>query len=421
MKNSFNYSRYLVIVYCMSVAFIDGDSIKIINKGRVKILADTEVNMRFDYINDGTYINDGVMHIHKNLINNGTIKFTDGETKAMVKFEGGDQQSIEGLGTSEYYNIQFNKTSGSISLKKEINIFGEIDFTKGIIQESSGGLVIFKNDATVIEVSDASFVDGKVRKIGNQDFTFPIGDEKGGKFIYRMAEISALNNATDVFEAEYFWQNSNSTHLHSSKEGNIKFINDVEYWRIDGPSEKSDVEVTLSWNSETTPQNIIEAADEGKLGIVRWNQNSKKWINEEGEVGVESNTITTTPRGFGIFTLAIIDKEFDKNGDRKNKTIPVSTAFTPNGDNFNDEFVIENLEILFPHFELVIVNRYGNTMYRYKHNGDPNKTPIWWNGSYNGKMNLVGGDRAPTGTYFYSIYFNAVKIKNQIGWIYLLR
>ena len=416
MKNRFNHSKYLVIVYCISVSFIEGDSIKIINKGTVKVDPDTEVSMRFDYINNGTYINDGVMHIYKNLTNNNTIKFTDGETEAMVKFKGNDRQSIKGLGTSEYYNMQFNNASGSILLEKKINIFGEIDFTKGIIQEFSEGLIIFENNATVTNVSDASFVDGKVRKIGNQDFTFPIGDEKNGKFIYRMAKIDAPKKATDSFDAEYFWKNLDSIqHPHSSKEGNIKFINKAEYWEIDRISGKSDVKITLSWNSETTPQNIIEAAVEGKLGIVRWD--GSKWVNEEVKVNTKAKTITTTPRGFGIFTLAIIDK----NSDRKNKTIPVSKAFTPNGDGINDLFVIKNIEILHPDFELIIVNRYGNTLYRYKHNGDPNKTPIWWDGSYNGNINLVGGDKAPTGTYFYSIYFNAVNIKNQIGWVYLRR
>ena len=144
MKNNFNYSRYLVIVYCMSVAFIEGDSIKIINNGRVKILDKTEVDMRLDYINNGTYINDGVMRIHKNLTNNGTITFTTGETTGKTQFLGSDQQSIDGSGTSKYYNIQFNITSEGISLKKEINIFGGIDFTDGIVHVEDKGLSFLK-------------------------------------------------------------------------------------------------------------------------------------------------------------------------------------------------------------------------------------------------------------------------------------
>ena len=591
MKNRFNHSKYLVITYCISVAFTVGD--EIINTGTVKVSAKTEVSMHSNYTNKGTYTNEGVTHIRKNLINNGTYT-NDGvtyiyenltnngtinysptrtaDTVAITQFVGAAyQQTIKGSGTSEYYNIQFNKTSGSISLKKEINIFGEIDFTKGIIQESSGGLVIFKSNATVTNVSDSSFVDGKVRKIGKQSFVFPIGDEKGRKFIYRMAKISAPKISapekdTDVFEAEYFWQNSNSTYPHNSKERNIGIgvINKAEYWKIDRISGKSDVEVTLSWNSKTTHPDIIKAvAAEGKLGIVRWNQNSKKWINEEGKADLKAKTITTTPKGFGIFTLAIINADIDididgdgdgvtdaqenldgtnpkdscdflagndaisqsieflngdcdsdnvpnkkeanppdtdndgipdyldpdddgdgintidedtngdgdptnddtdNNGipnyldpdddgdgintidedtngdgdptnddanrdgipdylenDYSNKTIPVSEAFTPNGDGVNDLFVIKNIEILYPDFELIIVNRYGNTLYHYKHNGDSNKIPIWWGGAYIGNINLVGGDKAPTGTYFYTIRFNNTNIKNQTGWVYLQR
>ena len=612
MKNNFNYSRYLVIVYCMSVAFIEGDSI--INKGTVKILADTEVNMHFDYINDGTYTNDGVMHIHKNLINNdtytndgvmriyknlinnGTIKFTDGKTTGITQFLGTDQQSIDGSGTSEYYNIQFNKTSGSISLTKKINIFGEIYFTNGIVQvDDKEGLVIFQDNAICKRVLDSSFVDGKVRKIGNQEFTFPIGDEKDGNYIYRMAKISALNNADDnTFDAEYFWENSDSIHLHNSKKSYIEFIDNVEYWKIDRIYGNSNVKVTLSWNEATTPQNIIEAADEGKLGIVRWN--GSEWINEGGVVDTKTPTITTTPKDYGIFTLGIIDSTLDTDGDGvadlqedlddtgledfcdfftasvtqprkpeflngdcdndgvKNRDegptegehpldtdgdgipnyldpdddgdgidtidedidgdkdptnddtdgdgisnyldpdddgdsiytidedidgdkdptnddadgdgianyldpdddgdgidtidedidgdkdpinddtdgdgIPdyldsdniffVSNAFTPNGDKINDLFEIEDIVDLFPNFKMEIVNRYGNIVYSYKHNGDPKKTPIWWDGTSNGKLNLIG-NKLPTGTYYYIIYFNSKNIRDQTGWVYLKR
>ena len=129
-----------------------------------------------------------------------------------------------------------------------------------------------------------------------------------------MAEISAPNDVDYIFDAEYFWQNSDSIHLHISREGNIEFIDDAEYWKIDRIHGESYVEVTLSCN-EATPKNIIEAADEDKLGIVRWDQNSNNWINEGGVVDPETLTITTTPKDYGIFTLAIIDKDADRKNN----------------------------------------------------------------------------------------------------------
>ncbi|PQJ22776.1 hypothetical protein BSU00_00165 [Tenacibaculum sp. SG-28] len=92
--------------------------------------------------------------------------------------------------------------------------------------------------------------------------------------------------------------------------------------------------------------------------------------------------------------------------------------FTPNGDNINDTFVIQNLQIVYPNFKIVIVNRWGNKVYEYQHNGNPNKEPLWWNGISQGRMN-TGDGIMPDGSYFYSIEFNNGDRKPITGWVYL--
>ena len=99
-------------------------------------------------------------------------------------------------------------------------------------------------------------------------------------------------------------------------------------------------------------------------------------------------------------------------------TIP--EGFTPNGDGINDVFEIEHLQVLYPNFSMEIVNRYGNKVFEYKHNGNPYQTPQWWNGYSTGRWNFTN-DPLPTGTYFYTIYFNNDERKPQTGWIYLRR
>ena len=132
-----------------------------------------------------------------------------------------------------------------------------------------------------------------------------------------------------------------------------------------------------------------------------------------------------------IYEIEITATDSDGNNDTESwsvevinlidSKIKITQVFTPNGDGSNDKFVIKNPEILQLDFEMIIVNRYGNIVYRYKHNGDSSKSPIWWDGSYNGNMNLVGGDTAPEGVYFYSIYFNNENILNKTGWVHLRR
>ena len=67
--------------------------------------------------------------------------------------------------------------------------------------------------------------------------------------------------------------------------------------------------------------------------------------------------------------------------------IKIHTAFSPNGDGINDFFNIENIEN-FPQSDLIIVNRWGNTVFKdlaYDNS---------WDGSYRNQM-------LPDGTYFY--------------------
>ncbi|MCF6182500.1 Ig-like domain-containing protein [Lutibacter sp.] len=105
-------------------------------------------------------------------------------------------------------------------------------------------------------------------------------------------------------------------------------------------------------------------------------------------------------------------------------TVPVAMVtfpeeFTPNGDGINDLFEIRYLQVIYPNFSMEIVNRYGNIVYKYKHDGNPNSIPLWWNGFSDGRWNFSNKE-LPVGTYFYTIYFNNNnKRKPQTGWIYL--
>ncbi|MBL4745879.1 MAG: DUF11 domain-containing protein, partial [Flavobacteriaceae bacterium] len=100
-------------------------------------------------------------------------------------------------------------------------------------------------------------------------------------------------------------------------------------------------------------------------------------------------------------------------------TIP--EGFSPNGDGDNDEFVIDHLEALYPNFSLEIVNRWGNIVYKYTHNGNPSVSPQWWDGYSDGRMTIKDSQKVPTGTYFYTLYFNVDGKEPYTNWIYLRR
>jgi len=78
-------------------------------------------------------------------------------------------------------------------------------------------------------------------------------------------------------------------------------------------------------------------------------------------------------------------------------------AFTPNGDDYNDTWMIDNLEV-YPDLELQVFNKWGNLVYKRTGLYEP------WDGK-------ISGSTAPSDTYYYIMYLNNTdndKIKGSI-------
>lgn len=81
-------------------------------------------------------------------------------------------------------------------------------------------------------------------------------------------------------------------------------------------------------------------------------------------------------------------------------------AFSPNGDGYNDEWFIENIQ-LYPKSVVQIYNRWGQLLYEKK------GIDGYWDGTYN-------GDPVPTGVYIYMIILNNDE-ETRTGTITLIR
>ncbi len=103
------------------------------------------------------------------------------------------------------------------------------------------------------------------------------------------------------------------------------------------------------------------------------------------------------------------------------KDIETPNAFSPNDDGHNDSFVIKGLGEKYPNFSMEIFNRWGNMVYTYTHNGNPDQRPSWWDGKSSGRLTFDSGKSLPTGTYFYIIRFNDHKKSPFQGWVYLIK
>lgn len=124
-------------------------------------------------------------------------------------------------------------------------------------------------------------------------------------------------------------------------------------------------------------------------------------INDRLNEETETVLLSVTPLANGANTTAT---GFIKDDDFPN-------LFSPNGDGKSDTFKISGIED-FPNFKLLIVDRWGNEVYNYSNNGNPN--PVWWDGKRNGKP-------VPVGVYYFTIDFNDGITKPKTNFIQLIR
>ena len=73
----------------------------------------------------------------------------------------------------------------------------------------------------------------------------------------------------------------------------------------------------------------------------------------------------------------------------------IPEAFSPNGDGINDKFEIKGLA-KYEAVEMVIFNRWGNTVYQSENYGEGAGKDGFWDGTAKS-----GGGPVPNGTYFY--------------------
>lgn len=223
-----------------------------------------------------------------NWTNSGT--FTQGTST--VTLNGTAAQSIGGSSSTTFNNLVINKASGDVTLNITTNIAGAGTFTAGIVNSSSSSLLIFNDNATTSGAnnnSPASYVNGPVRKVGNDVFTFPVGKTGAG---YRLCGISAPSVATDAFTCEFM--RASATALGGVTASGLDHVSNCEYWKLDRTAGTSSVNVTLSWSGLSNCNAAVYVNDLSSLTVAHFNGAS--WDahgNSGGTTGnVSSGTVT---------------------------------------------------------------------------------------------------------------------------------
>ncbi|MBX2896414.1 MAG: hypothetical protein KF763_13275 [Cyclobacteriaceae bacterium] len=237
-----------------------------------------------------------ISNFYNNITVDGPAAITFGANNGTLVMSGGAIQSVikSGAASPVFRRFTINKTGGLAVLGTDVTISTNGTFTNGVLFTSASNYLNFANGATVTGGSNASHVDGPVRKTGTNAFSFPTGD--GG--FYRPISISAPSNAAHFFTAEYF-KASQAFGGPTTYPTGIVTVSSCEYWMLDrNPAVGgSNVSVTLSWNTpDCTGPYITNPAN---LRVVRWNGSA--WVNH-GNGGTTGNATNGTVISAGVIT-----------------------------------------------------------------------------------------------------------------------
>lgn len=230
---------------------------------------------------------------------------------------------------------------------------------------------------------------------------------------YSDASLTTQLDATDalVDAEDYFATQTGASGCPSSTSVQVNVtINDTPTPTL------MDVTMTYCINDDPTISDLTSNITEydSSLNNVIWYDTSTG-----GSVISSGDFLTNNTTYYGVLIDAVTGCEssirLDVTPDLTDcGKLVIPDGFSPNGDGTNDTFEVDNLDILYPNFQMEIYNRYGNLVYR------GNAQSPRFNGRSNQSGTLGSGD-LPVGMYYYIFNYNDGQNKPVQGNLYLSR
>lgn len=234
--------------------------------------------------------------VAKMVFNGGTLD-TDGEDlriNTLLVLAGGTFTNSDNNSSDIRFDDLTINFSGSISLPSDIRLRADesVLFISGIVNVADR--IEFADDATASGASNNSHIVGEVRKIGNDAFTFPIGDGS----IYAPISISSFSNnsSSQNYTAEYF----SSAYSDLSTNNTLDHVSQTEYWNLQRTGGTYQINVTLSYENPRSGQ----INNTSTLRVA--NYSGGDWVNvgQSTSGNNTSGTVATTTRiSGGILTI----------------------------------------------------------------------------------------------------------------------
>jgi hypothetical protein len=261
------------------------------NSGNLQIHPGGAISGFGDFTNasTGVLINNGALHLKATVTNDQSAMAAGTGT---LHLNGSSAQSMNGLQPFRTFDLVSNNNAG-ITLSNNLHVSGAHTFTAGLIATSATpNYLIYEAGSSYSGSSDAAHVNGWVKKIGNTNFVFPVGNTS----YLRAIELNSLSGSSE-FNVRHLPSTPNATSLQLP----IKDLDGVEYWSVNRVSGGS-ASVAMNWDNSKVPFPNWFLAD-----IVAASWNGSAWTDvggtPTGNVTTTGNLTSNSVSSFTRFTF----------------------------------------------------------------------------------------------------------------------
>lgn len=266
------------------------------NTGNLHIHTGTTVSGMGDFNNSatGSFVNNGSLYIHGNLVNSQASMLPGSGT---LYLNGSSTQTISGTQPFHTFNLITNNASG-ITLSNNLHVNGAHTFTAGIITTSATpNYLVYEAGSSYSGDGDGAHVNGWVKKLGNTDFAFPVGNGT----VIRKAAIESLSGSLE-FNARY--QAPNPTYL--SVLMPLVVSDRYEFWNINRVSASGSALVHLNWDNSKVvfPPYVLSAIRVANYAGGLW---TDRGGSATGDINTIGDVTSNSTSAFGNFTFASLE------------------------------------------------------------------------------------------------------------------
>lgn len=203
--------------------------------------------------------------------------------------------TLNNTGTTALRALTLAGMDKVLILGAPLTLSGSLVLDSGLVHTTAAALLTLADQATATAGNAASYVDGPLRKQGQQAFVFPLG--QNGQ--WARLGISAPTDPATAFTAEYVA----AAYTPLVAAAPLSEVSQVEHWTLDGAGTADAVSVRLFWENA-----FRSGIDDFSADLQVANFNGSTWVTAgNGGLGgglsagsVMSGQATNT---FGAFTL----------------------------------------------------------------------------------------------------------------------